>query len=186
MDQTHALESPALAGRFLTTSDTWEACLDTRIIFIWTMNIDCWSQTLTKKNNLQRYFYISEKWLLISPRKKKSENKLKYLFSTLNKRISNWNWIRKVIFKDTLKETGIPDHLTCLLRNLYAGQEATVRTGLGTTDWFQNGEGVHQGCILSPCLFNLYAEYIMRNVRLDEALAGNKIDRRNINNLICR
>ena len=78
---------------------------------------------------------------------------------------------------------GIPDHLTCLLRNLYGGQEATVRTGHGTTDWFQMGKGVHQGCILSPCLFNLYAEYIMRNAGLDEAQAGIKIARRNINNL---
>ena len=76
---------------------------------------------------------------------------------------------------------GIPDHLTCLLRNLYAGQEATVRTGYGTTDWFQIGKGVCQGCILSPCLFNLYAEYIMRNAGLDEAQAGIKIARRNIN-----
>ena len=82
-----------------------------------------------------------------------------------------------------LKEMGIPDHLTCLLRNLYAGQEATVRTGHGTTDWFQIGKGVCQGCILSPCLFNLYAEYLMRNARLDEAQAGIKIARRNINNL---
>ena len=82
-----------------------------------------------------------------------------------------------------LKEMGIPDHLTCLLRNLYAGQEATVRTGYGTTDWFQVGKGVRQGCILSPCLFNLYAEYIMRNAGLDEAQAGIKITRRNINNL---
>ena len=81
-----------------------------------------------------------------------------------------------------LKEMGIPDHLTCLLRNLYAGQEATVRTGHGT-DWVQIGKEVHQGCILSPCLFNLYAEYIMRNVRLDEAQAGIKIAGRNINNL---
>ena len=78
---------------------------------------------------------------------------------------------------------GIPDPLTCLLRNLYAGQEATVRTEHGTTDWFQIGKGVRQGCILSPCLFNLYAEYIMRNVGLDEAQAGIKIARRNINNL---
>ena len=78
---------------------------------------------------------------------------------------------------------GIPDHLTCLFRNLHAGQEATVRTGHGTTDWFQIGEGVCQGCILSPCLFNLYAEYIMRNTGLDEAQAGIKIARRNINNL---
>ena len=82
-----------------------------------------------------------------------------------------------------LKEMGIPDHLTCLLRNLYAGQEATVRTGHGTTDGFQIGKGVCQGCILSPCLFNLYAEYIMRNAGLEEAQAGIKIARRNINNL---
>ena len=77
----------------------------------------------------------------------------------------------------------IPDHLTCLLRNLYAGQDATVRTGHETTDWFQIGKGVCQGCILSPCLFNLYAEYIMRNAELDEAQAGIKISRRNTNNL---
>ena len=82
-----------------------------------------------------------------------------------------------------LKETGIPDNLTCLLRNPYAGQEATVRTVHGTTDWFQIGKGVCRGCILSPCLFNLYAEYIMRNAGLDEAQAGIKIARRNINNL---
>ena len=82
-----------------------------------------------------------------------------------------------------LKERGIPDHLTCLLRNLYAGQEATVRGRHGTTDWFQTGKGVHQGCILSPCLFNLYAEYIMRNAGLDEAQTRIKIARRNINNL---
>ena len=82
-----------------------------------------------------------------------------------------------------LKDMGIPDHLTCLLRNLYAGQEVTVRIGHGTTDWFQIGKGVRPACILSPCLFNLYAEYIMRNVRLDEAQAGIKITGRNINNL---
>ena len=82
-----------------------------------------------------------------------------------------------------LQDVGIPDHLTCLLRNLYAGQEATIRTGHGTTDWFQIGKGVRQGCILSPCLFNLYAEYIMRNAGLDEAQAGIKIAGRNINNL---
>ena len=82
-----------------------------------------------------------------------------------------------------LKDMRIPDHLTHLLRDLYAGQESTVRTGHGTTDWFQIGKGVHQGCILSPCLVNLYAEYIMRNVQLDEAQAGIKIARRNINNL---
>ena len=82
-----------------------------------------------------------------------------------------------------LKEMGIPDHLTCLLRNLYAGQEASVRTGHGTTGWFQIGKGVHQGCILSPCLFILYAEYIVRNAGLDEAQGGIKIVGRNTNNL---
>ena len=82
-----------------------------------------------------------------------------------------------------LKETGVPDHLTCLLRNLYAGQEATGRTGHGKTDWFQIGKGVHEGCILSPCLFNLYAEYIMRNAGLEEVQAGIKLAGRNINNL---
>ena len=84
---------------------------------------------------------------------------------------------------EILKEMGIPEHLTCLLRNLYAGQEATVRTGHGPTDWFQIGKGVRQGCILPPFLFNFYAEYIMRNAGLDEAQARIKISRRNINNL---
>ena len=84
---------------------------------------------------------------------------------------------------ENLKEMGILDHLTCLLRNQYAGQEATVRTRHETKDWFQNGKGVCQGCILSPCLFNLYAEYIMRNAGLEEAQAGIKIAGRNINNL---
>ena len=84
-----------------------------------------------------------------------------------------------------LKEMGITDHLTCLLRNLYVGQEATVRTGHGTTDWFQIGKGARQGCILSPCLFNLYAEYIMRNAGLEEAQAVIKIAERTINHLRC-
>ena len=82
-----------------------------------------------------------------------------------------------------IQEMGIPDHLTCLLRNLYASQEATIRSGRGTIDWFQVQKGVRQGCILSPCLFNLYAEYIVQNARLDEAQAGIKISGRNINNL---
>ena len=85
-----------------------------------------------------------------------------------------------------LEGMGIQDHLTCLLRNLYAGQEATVRTGYRTTDWFQIGKGVRQGCILSPCLFNLYAEYIMRNAGLDEAQAGIKIAGRNFKSQVCR
>ena len=96
--------------------------------------------------------------------------------------LKSWTvWIT-IIYGLILKEMGIPDHLTCLLRNLYVGQEATVRTGHGT-DWFQIGKGVRQGCILSPCLFNLYAEHIMRNAGLDETQAGIKIARRNINNL---
>ena len=82
-----------------------------------------------------------------------------------------------------LQEMGIPDHITCLLRNLYAGQEVTVRTGHRTTDWFQIGKGICQGCMLSPCLFNLYAEYIMQNAELNETQAGIKIARRNISNL---
>ena len=98
---------------------------------------------------------------------------------TMPKSLTVWittNW-------KILKEMGIPDHLTCLLRNLCACQEATVRTGHGTTDWFQIGKGVCQGCLLSPCLFNFYAEYIMRNAGLHEAQAGIKIARRNISNL---
>ena len=94
-----------------------------------------------------------------------------------------FDWVDHNKLWKILKEMGIPDHLTCLLRNLYVGQEATDRTGHGTTDWFQIGRRVHQGCILSPCLFKLYAEYIMRNARLEGAQAGIKMARRNINNL---
>ena len=113
---------------------------------------------------------------------KKQESSRKTSISallTMPKPLTVWITINWKI----LKEMGIPDHLTCLLRNLYAGQEATVRTGHGTTDWFQIGKGVCQGCILSPCLFNLYAEYIMRNAGLEETQAGIKIAGRNINNL---
>ena len=95
-------------------------------------------------------------------------------------------WITTHSVWKILQKMGIPDHLICLPRNLYAGQEATVNTGHRTTDWFQIGKGVHQCCILSPCLFNLYAEYIMQNAKMDEAQAGIKIARRNINNLRCR
>ena len=113
---------------------------------------------------------------------KKQESSRKTFLSallTMPKPLTVWITINWKI----LKEMGKPDHLTCLLRNPYAGQEATVRTGHGTTNWFQIGEGVRQGCILSPCLFNLSAEYIMRNAGLEEAQAGIKIARRNINNL---
>ena len=112
---------------------------------------------------------------------KKQESSRKTSISallTMPKPLTVWITINWKI----LKETGIPDHLTCLLRNLYADQEATVRSGHGTTDWFQIGKGIRQGCILSPCLFNLYAEYIMRNAGLEGAQAGIKIARRNINN----
>ena len=91
-------------------------------------------------------------------------------------------WITTKLW-EILQEMGIPDHLTCFLRNLYAGQEATVRTTHGTMDWFQIGKGVRQGCVLSPCLFNLYAKYMMQNARLNEAQAGFKTAGRNINNL---
>ena len=113
---------------------------------------------------------------------KKQENSRKTSISallTMPKPLTvNQNKLWKI-----LQQMGIPDHLTCLLRNLYAGQEGTVRTGHGTTDWFQIGKGVCQGCILSPCLFNLYAEDIMQNARLDEAQTRIKIARRTINNL---
>ena len=113
---------------------------------------------------------------------KKQESSRKTSISallTMPKPLTVWittNW-------KILKEVGIPAHLTCLLRNLHTGQEATVRIGHGTTDWYQIGKGVRQGCILSPCLFNLYAEYITRNAGLEEAQAGIKTDRRNISNL---
>ena len=113
---------------------------------------------------------------------KKQESSRKTSISallTMPKPLTVWITINWKI----LKEMGIPDHLTCLLRNLYAGREATVRTGHGTTDWFQIGKGVRQGCILSLCLFNFYAEYIMRNAGLEETQAGIKIARRNISNL---
>ena len=90
-------------------------------------------------------------------------------------------WITQTV--EIIKQMGMPNHLTCLLRNLYAGQEATIRTGHGKTDWYQIGKGVHQSCILSPCLFNFYAEYIRRNTRLDETQSGVKIAKRNINKL---
>ena len=100
-------------------------------------------------------------------------------------KVKNYNFRFFILYKlwKILKEMGIQDHLTCLLRNLYAGQEATVRTGHETTDWFQIGKGVRQGCILSPCLFNFYAVYIMRNAGLEETQAGIKIAGRNTNNL---
>ena len=122
------------------------------------------------------------KWPISAGSCKKQESSRKTSISallTMPKSLTVWITINWKILKDM----GIPDHLTCLLRNLYAGQEATVGTGHGTTDWFQVGKGVCQGCILPPCLFNLHAEYIMRNAGLEEAQAGIKIAGRNINNL---
>jgi len=113
---------------------------------------------------------------------KKQDSSRKTCISTLLRMLKPLTLDHNTLWK-ILKEMGNPDHLTCLLQNLYAGQEATVRTGHGTTDWFQIGKGLHQGCILSPCLFNLYAEYIMRNTGLEEAQAGIKIAGKNINNL---
>ena len=113
--------------------------------------------------------------------KKQESSRKKFISALLTAKAFdcvNHNKLRKI-----LKDMGIPDHLTCLLRNLCAGQEATIRTGYGKTDCFQTGKGVRQGCILLPCLFNLHAEYIMRNAGLDEAQAGIKIAGRNINNL---
>ena len=114
-----------------------------------------------------------------SSKKQESSRKTSSALLTMPKPLTVWITINWKI----LKEMGIPDHLTCLLRNLYAGQEATVRTGHGTTDWIQIRKGIRQGCLLSPCLFNLYTEYILRNDGLEEAQAGIKIAGRNISNL---
>ena len=114
---------------------------------------------------------------------KKQENSRKNIYFSFNDYAKAFDSVDHNKLQKILQEMGIPDHLTCLLRNLYAGQEATVKNGRGTTDWFQIGKGVSQGCILSPWLFNFYAEYIMRDARLDEAQAGIKIARRNNNNL---
>ena len=117
------------------------------------------------------------RWIIEKARE--FQKSIYFCFIDMPKPLTVWITINWKI----LKEMGIPDHLTCLSRNVYAGQEATVRTGHGTTDWFQIGKGVRQGCILSPCSFNFYAEYIMRNAGLEEAQAGIKIAWRNINNL---
>ena len=121
------------------------------------------------------------KLLTSAESQKKQENSRKNIYFCFNDYAKAFVWI--TTNWKILKDMRIPDHLTCLLRNLYAGQEATVRIGHGTTDWFQIRKGVFQGCILSPCLFNLYAEYVMRNAGLDETQAGFKIAGRNINNL---
>ena len=143
---------------------------------MWTLNFQMFKVVLEKAEEPQ----IKSPTSAGSWKKQKSSRKTPIsALLTIPKPLSVWITINWKI----LKEMGIPDHLTCLLRSLYAGQEATVRTGHGTTDWFQIGKGVHQGCILSPCSFNLYAEYIMRNAGLEEAQAGIKIAGRNIKNL---
>ena len=136
-----------------------------------------------------RYCSLQHQTLLLSPvtsttgSSKKQESSRKIIYFCFIDYAKAFDHVDHDKLWKILKEMGIPDHLTCLLRNLYAGQEATVRTGHGTTDWFQIRKGVRQGCILSPSLFNLYAEYIMRNAGLEEAQAGIKIAGRNINNL---
>ena len=122
-------------------------------------------------------------WIIEKAREFQKQNKTKHINICVIYYAKAFDCVDHNKLWRILKEMGILDHLTCLFRNLYAGQEATVRTGHETTDWFQIGKGVRQGCILSPCLFNLYAEYIMRNAALEEAQAGIKIARRNINNL---
>jgi len=142
---------------------------------MWTVNFQMFKLVLEKAEELEIKLPTSAgSW-------KKQESSRKTSISallTMPKPLTVWITINWKI----LKEMGIPEHLTCLLRNLYAGQEATVRSGHGTRDWFQTGKGVRQVCILSPCLFNLYAEYIMRNAELEEAQTGIKIAGRNINN----
>ena len=118
-----------------------------------------------------------------SSKKQESSRKKKKIYFCFTDYAKAFDCVDHNKLWEILKRMGIPDHLTCLLRNLYAGQEATIRTAHGTTDWFQTGKAVRQSCILSPCLFNLYAEYIMRNAGLQETQAGIKIARRNINNL---
>ena len=143
---------------------------------MWTVNFQMFKLVLEKAEEPET------KWPTSAGSLKKQESSRKTSISallTMPKPLTVWITINWKI----LKEMGIPDHLTCLLRNLCAGQEAAVRTGHGTTDWFQIGKGVRQGCILSPCLFNFYAEYIMRNAGLEETQAGIKIAGRNINHL---
>ena len=130
-----------------------------------------------RKGRGTRHQIVNIHWIIEKAREFQKKTSTSALLTT-QKLLTMWittNW-------RILQEMGIPDHLTCLLRNVYAGQEATVRTGHGITDWFQIGKGICQGCILSPCLFNLYVEYIMRNAGLDELQAGIKIAGRNINN----
>ena len=148
---------------------------------MWTVNFQMFKLVLEKAEEPEVKLPTStESW-------KKQESSRKTSISAWLTMLKPWDCVDHNKLWKILREMEIPDHLTCLLRNLYAGQEATVRTGHGTTDWFQIAKGVCQGCILSPCLFNFCAEYIMRNAGLEEAQAGTKIAGRNINNLrLCR
>ena len=150
--------------------------LQARLHSMWTVNFQMFKLVLQKAEEQEIKLPTS----IVSLKKWESQKNIYFCFIDYAKAFDCVD--HKNLWK-ILKEMGIPDHLTCLLRNLYAGQEATVRTGHGTTDWFQIGKGVRQGCILSPCVFNLYAEYIMRNAGLDEAQAGIKIAQRNISYL---
>ena len=145
---------------------------------MWTVNFNCEFQAGFRKGRGTRYQIANIHWIIEKVREFQKNIYLCFIDYAKAFDSVDHNKLWKI-----LKEMGTPDHLTCLLRNLYAGQEATVRTGHGTSDWFQVGKGVRQGCILSPCLFNLYAEYIMRNAGLDETQTGIKIAGRNINNL---
>ena len=142
----------------------------------WTMNIQMFKLVLEKAEEPEIKLSTS------SGSSKKQEISRKNIYFCFIDYAKAFDCVDHNTLWNILKEMGIPDHLTCLLRNLYAGQEATVRTAHGPTVWFQIGKGVHQGCILSPCLFNLHAECIMRNAELEEAQAGFKIAGRNINN----
>ena len=143
---------------------------------VWTMNFQMFKLVLEKAEE-------PEIKLPTSTGSSKKQDFQKNIYFCFNDYAKAFDCVDHHKLWKILKEMGILDHLTCLLRNLYADQEATVRTGHGTTDWFQMGNGVRQGCILSPCLFNLYAKYIMRNAGLEEAQAGVKTPGRNINNL---
>ena len=146
---------------------------------MWTMNFQMFKLYLEKAEEPEIKLWTSIDWII-----EKAREFWKNIYFCFIDYAKVFDCVDHNKLWKILKEMEIPDHLTCLLINLYAVQEATVRTGHGTTDWFWIGKGVCQGCILSPCLFNLYAEYIMRNAGLDEAQAGIKIARRNINNLI--
>ena len=144
---------------------------------MWIVNFQMFKPDLEKAEEPEIKLPTSARWL------KKQESSRKHIYFCFIDYAKAFDCVDHHKLWTILQEMGIPDHLTCLLRNLYAVQEATVRTGHGTTDWFQIGKRVRQGCLLSPCWINLYSEYIIRNAGLDEARVGIKIARRNINNL---